>query len=149
MYVTKRSGFAMLLAIFVVVMVALGGVILLSNASIGAKSMGDNYLRGQAELLAQSATEYAVMRAQSFDTSGANCLNNLNITVNDSAETPAYDVNVTLQYSFKGAQPVNGQCNRLAQGTGNPTMMLIDVAVQDHNLGTEPIRVFKRSWQKL
>jgi len=152
MYATKRSGFAMLLAIFVVVMVALGGVVLLSNASIGTKSMGDNYLRAQAELLAESATEFAVMRAQDFNTSGANCLNELNITVQDASGTAMFDANVSIQYSFEGAEPTNGQCNTLTQNTGNDTIMLIDTTVattDGTNLSTEPIRVFKRSWQKL
>ncbi len=149
MYATKRSGFAMILAIFVVVLVALGGVLLLGNAATGAKSTGDNYLRAQAELLAMSATEFAVMRAQGFNTnSNANCLDQLNITVNDATGNAMYDANVSLAYSFRGAQ--NGSCSRiLAQNTGKDTMILMDVAVTDRNLSTEPIRVFKRSWQKL
>lgn len=149
MYVTKRSGFAMILAIFVVVMVALGGVMLLGNAATGAKSTGDNYLRAQAELLAMSATEFGVMRAQGFNTnSNANCLDQLNIAVNDATGAPAFDVSVSYSYSFSGAQ--NSSCSRiLAQTTGKDTMILMDVTVEDHNLSTEPIRVHKRSWQKL
>jgi len=152
MYTTKRAGFAMILAIFVVVLIALGGVLLLGNASIGSKSIGDNYLKAQAELLAMSATEYAVMRAQDFNTSGANCLNQLNITVQDTAGSTMFDANVTFQYSFKGLAPTNGQCNTLTALTGNDTMMLVDVTVTTTpgtNLSTEPIRVVKRTWQKL
>ncbi|MGA9046105.1 hypothetical protein [Sulfuricurvum sp.] len=150
MYGTKRSAFAMILAIFIVVLVALGGVMLLSNASTGAKSIGDNYLRAQAELLAMSATEFAVMRAQGFDISAGNCLENLNITVNDAAGAPAYDVSVSLAYSFRGAAPSNcTAAHVLASGTGKDTMILMDVSVEDHNLSTESIRVHKRSWQKL
>lgn len=149
MYAIERRGFAMILAIFVVVLVALGGVLLLGNAAVGGKKVGDNYFHAQAEVLAMSATEFAVMRAQGFDTSGANCLNNLNISVVDASGAAAYDVNVTIQYSFKGAAPANGQCNTLAQNTGNDTTMLIDVTVTDRDLGTEDIRVHKRTWQKL
>lgn len=152
MYATKRSGFAMILAIFIIVLVSLGGVLLLGNVSMGAKAASDNYFQAQAELLADSATEFAVMQAQGFDTTGANCLNSLNITVQDSAGAAAYDVNVTIQYSFQAAAPANGQCNTLTTATGNPTMMLIDSTVTTNaaaNLSTEPIRVHKRSWQKL
>ncbi len=152
MYATKRSGFAMILAIFVVVMVALGGVMLLGNATTGAKSTGDNYLRAQAELLADSATEFAVMRAQGFDISGGNCLENLNIAVNDSSGASImFDTSVSLAYSFGGAKPANCTDNThvLAVGTGKDTMILMDVTVTDHNLSTEPIRVHKRTWQKL
>ena len=152
MYATKRSGFAMILAIFVVVLVALGGVLLLGNASTGAKSTGDNYLRAQAELLAMSAAEFAVMRAQGFDISpaaGSLCLENLNITVNDATNNPMFDANVSLSYSFHGAAPVNCTAHTLATATGKDTMILMDVTVTDRNLSTEEIRVHKRSWQKL
>lgn len=151
MFATKHYGFAMILAIFVVVLVALGGVLLLSNVTTGSKSVGNNYLNAQAEVLAMSATEFAVMRAQGFDTTGGNCLNNINIIVQDASGAAAYDANVSIGYSFKNTEP-NNQCNTLAENTGNDTMMLIDVTVttnQNANLSTEPIRVFKRSWQKL
>lgn len=152
MYVTKHSGFAMILAIFVVVLVALGGVMILGNASKGAKSLGDNYLRSQATLLADSATEFAVMRAQGFDRSGGGCLDQLNITVQDASGRAAYDVNVSYAYSFRYLNQNVACTNILADNTGKDTMMLLDVTVTtnpDANLSTEPIRIHKRSWQKL
>ena len=77
---------------------------MLNNAAVGSKSISDNYLRAQAELLAQSATEYSLMRAQDVNTSavGNPCLNQLNITVNDAGGTAMFDINSTLTYSFKG-----------------------------------------------
>jgi len=152
MYGIKRRGFAMILAIFVVVLVAAGGAVLMSNASISGKSVSDNYLRAQADLLSESATEFAVMRAQGFNTAGGNCLENLDITVNDATGIGMFDVNVTISYSFRGAAPgaAPGACtNVLAENTLKETTMLIDTAVTDHNLGTEPIRIHKRTWQKL
>jgi hypothetical protein len=152
MYATKRGGFAMILAIFIVVLVALGGVMLLSKAALGSKFMGDNYLRAQAELLAQSATEFAVMRAQGFNHSAGNCLNQLNIIVNDASGNPTYDANVSYAYSFRGAKFNNACSNVLAENTNKDTMILMDVTVstrEDANLSTEPMRVHKRSWQKL
>lgn len=149
MYATKRSAFAMILAIFVVVLVALGGVLLLSNASMGSKSVGDNYLRAQAELLADSATEFGVLRAQGFDRSGGHCLDTLNITVNDSGGSAMYDIVINYAYSFRYLNQNTACSNILAHNTGKDTMMLLDVTVTDHNLSTEPIRIHKRSWQKL
>lgn len=149
MYATKRSGFAMILAIFVMVLIALGGVALLKNSAIASKYVGNNYLRAQAELLAVSATEFAVMRAQGFNTNAnANCLDQLDITVNDANNAPMFDIDISYAYSFRGAG--NGLCtNILAANTGKDTMMLLDITVTDRNLGTEPIRVHKRTWQKL
>ena len=148
MSVTKRKGFAMILAIFVVVMIAAGGSILLSNAATGSKSITDNYLRSQAELLAQSATEYALMRAQGVDTAGGTCLNQLNITVNDAGGDAMFDVNVSLAYSFEGGAAAG--CTTLADTTGKDTMVMIDAtAVTRTTITTEPIRAHRRSWQKL
>lgn len=154
MYATKRSAFAMILAIFVVVLVALGGVLLLSNVSMGSKSVGDNYLRAQAELLADSATEFGVMRAQGFNTNGnTDCLDNLNITVYNSngqaAGNEMFDVSISYSYSFRYLNQNTSCSNILAHNTGKDTMMLLDVTVTDRNLSTESIRIHKRSWQKL
>lgn len=149
MYGTKHPGFAMILAIFIIVLVALGGVMLLSNAAIGSQSISNSYVRTQAELLAQSATEYALMRAQDINTSavGNPCLNQLNITVNDASGAVAYDINTSLTYSFQGAAPAG--CNAIANMTGKATMVLIDVRVTDRILNDETIQIHKRSWQKL
>lgn len=153
MYAIKRRGFAMILAIVVVLLIAAGGALILSNAAKGTKSMGDNYLRAQAELLAESATEFAVMRAQGFDTGTGNCLNQLNITVYNSGGAvngnEMFDANVTLVYSFRGTKPAG--CNGVGD-TGKETTILMDTTVTTRagaNLSTEPIRVHKRSVQKL
>lgn len=144
MYATKRSGFAMILAIFVVVLIALGGVLLMRGGAQESKAVGDKYLRAQAQLLAKSATEYAVMRVQGFNAAG--CLNQLNINVNDSSGALMFNVVVTMNYSFRGAAPV-GACNVLTDLTGKESTVLMDVTVTDNNLSTEPIRVHERSWQ--
>lgn len=150
MYATRRSGFAMILAIFVVVLIALGGVLLMRGGAQESKAVGDNYLRAQAQLLAKSATEYAVMRAQGFNTAGGNCLNQLAIAVQDAGGNTMFNANVSMLYSFRGAKPVGGTCNTItpqAVNTGKESTILVDVTVTDNGLATEPIRVHERSWQ--
>lgn len=152
MYATKRPAFAMIMAIMIVMLIALGSVLLLNNAAQGTKSVGDNYLRAQAELLAESATEYAVMRAQGFDDESNDCLNTLNITVKDATDTTTmFDITVSILYAFENAEPT-GTCNILDDDTGQPTRMLLDVTVTTNaaaQIATEPIKVHRRSWQKL
>lgn len=150
MYVTRHRGFAMILAIFIVVLVAGAGGLLMRNVAVGSKSVGDNYLRAQASLLADSATEFAVMRAQGFDTSGGNCLNKLDINATDSTQNTMFDINVTLTYSFRNSAPLGaGTCLFLEENTSKDTTILVDTIVSDHHLSTEPIRIHKRTWQKL
>lgn len=149
MYATKRSGFAMILAIFVVVVIAMGGALLMSGGAKESKAVGDKYLHAQAQLLAKSATEYAVMRVQGFDTTGGNCLNQLDIAVKDSGGVNTmFNANVSMLYSFRAAKPAGGTCTILAENTGKESTVLVDVVVTDNNLSTEPIRVHERSWQK-
>lgn len=152
MSATKRRAFAMIMAIIVILLVAGGGALLLRNVATSSKSLGDNYLRAQAELLAQSATEYAVMQAQGFDDDTGNCLNDLDINVTDSSGSLMFDVNVSINYAFRGAQPTGACDAALAVNTSQDTRMLVDVTVTtnpDANISTEPIRVHQRSWQKL
>ena len=159
MYATKKPAFAMIMAIMIVLLIALGSALLLNNAAQGTKSVGDNYLRAQAELLAESATEYAVMRVQGFNDESNNCLNTINITVKDAsfATDPAnavtmFDITVSINYAFENAAPT-GACNTpLQANTGQPTRMLIDTTVTTNataQISTEPIKVHRRSWQKL
>lgn len=145
---TKRPAFAMIMAIMVVLLVASGGALLMSRASMGNASINSSYLHAQAELLAESATEFAVMRAQGDTMPGGRCLNRLSITVNDAQNTPMFDITVSLSYSFN-ANAVN-DCTLIQQNTNTgENLVLVDTTVTDHNLSSEDIRIHKRSWQKL
>ena len=148
-YTGKRSGFSMIVAIFVVVLVAWLGSQVLHVAANESKSTGDRYLRYQAELLADSATDYTVMRIGDYNTTNQ-CLQDLGITVNDSNNNAVYDIVSTMYYSFQGAAP--SACpakNILAVNTGLDSIVLIDTNVTVRaGLSTEPISVHHRSWQK-
>lgn len=157
-YRGQRPGFSMIVAIFVVLIVAWLAAQVLHVASNESKGTGDRYLRYQAELLADSATDYAVMRIGDYNESvGNNCLEDINITVNDASTPPVpmYDIGMTIYYSYKGAAPANCSAKNVlspvATGTGLDSMVLIDTTVtarEASNLSTEPIRVHRRSWQK-
>ena len=150
----KRSGFAMIMAIFVVMIIAVLATALLGTAARGSKEVGDRFFLAQANLLADSATEYAIMRVQGFDTSvagGDDCLNTINIRVNDAGGVHTYDVNVSVLYSFNGPAPTD-TCQFLEENTTLPTTMLIDTTVSLHadtNITSEPIVVYKRTQEKL
>lgn len=145
----KRSGFSMIVAIFVIVLVAWLGSQVLHVAANESKSTGDRYLRYQAELLADSATDYAVMRIGDYNTTNQ-CLQDISITVNDAAGNAMYDIVSTIYYSFQGAAPVNCPAkNILAINSGLDPVVLIDTNVTVRSgLSTEDISVHHRSWQK-
>lgn len=155
-YRGHRPGFSMIVAIFVVLIVAWLASQVLNMSAKESKGTGDRYLLYQAELLADSATDYAVMRIGDYDeTVNNNCLRDISITVNDASNTiPMYDINMRMYYSYQGAAPANCPAHNVlspAVGTGLDSMVLIDTTVTvraDSNLSTEPIRVHRRSWQK-
>lgn len=154
MFAIKRSGFAMIMAIFVVMIIAVLATAILGTAARSSKSVGDRFFLAQANLLADSAIEYAVMRVQGFDTSvaaGDDCLNTINIRVNDSGGVHTYDVNISILYSFNGPAPTD-QCLFLEENTTLATTMLIDTTVSLHadaNITSEPIVVHKRTQERL
>lgn len=138
----KRRGFGIITAIILLVLIATVAVMILSLAATSSKKATDDYLRVQAEMLARSATEFAIMRIQGFDKVANNgCLQNVNIVA-----TP-FDVNATINYfgNFSGCSnvldPVNdADLNGMAQ---------IDVVVTTQSgVTSEPIRIHKRTLQK-
>lgn len=151
LYKGQRPGFSMIVAIFVVLLVAWLGSQVLHVSANESKSTGDRYLRYQAELLADSATDYTLMRIGAYNTANQ-CLQDINITVNDASAVPIpmFDIDATIYYSFQGAAPLNCPAqNVIASNTGLDSMVLIDTTVTSRTgLSTEPIRVHHRSWQK-
>ncbi len=105
----------------------------------------NRYLYEQAQLLARSAAEYAVMAAQSQNL--ANCLKKINMQYQN-----LYDINITLHYVGNGL-PTN--CPILANNVGHSesnSSVLIDIWVHlkpSVSQNENPISYFRRTLQKL
>lgn len=96
----KKRGFALIAAVFFIVIVATIAVTTLATANMTARDTVNAYVKEQAVLLAQSATEFAVMAMQSHsyaDTGGGNCLETINMTY-PTANNPLYTINVRIYY---------------------------------------------------
>jgi len=139
----KRNGFAMIMAIIVVVII--GGLMAfsLSLVSNTGKRTTDLYLYEQAVLYSKSAAELALLDIAE----GGACttfLPSLNVI-------PAiYDVNVTVRYVYTAPAPAACAGNMYTTVT-TPEQngsVLMDITVTT-NEGTEPIRYFRRVMQKL
>jgi hypothetical protein len=126
---------------------------MLSSTTETAQRTTNTYINEQAQLLAKSATEYAVLRVSGFDRA-AGCLPGFNAQYPD-AINPIFDINVTIQYfGFgNGCAPlfVAPYAIGSIQTPESNGTMLIDVYVQDNaNLHfSEPIRYHRRTLQKL
>lgn len=149
--ILKKSGFAMIMAIAVIIIISTIMALSLSMTRETGKRTVDMYLYEQVVLLSKSATEYALLRiAQDGPCTHINDLNFQHDSI--------YDINITLKYSYTDADVATmaGGCaaaNRFATVTtpeqSGSVLMDITVSVNDTSVATEPIRYFRRTLQKL
>ena len=152
----QRNGFAMIMAIFFMIVIATLLTYMLSSTTETANRTTNTYLNEQAQLIAKSAVEYTILAVSAHDRSGG-CLNNIN-TMYVVDGLPFFDIKVDIQYfgfasitSGSGCSTlVTGSTDTIATPESNGTM-LIDVYVSDNaGLGlSEPIRYHRRTLQKL
>ncbi len=142
-----RRGFTLLSAIFLMVLVATLMVLAFSLSSQTAKQTGDIYLQEQAQLLARSSTEFALLAISGHDNS-ADCIEQINLNYPQGA--PIFDINLTLYYIGNGLKCNTDHIldNTIATNESNGTV-LIDTLVSytDPTTG-EPVRFTRRTIQK-
>ena len=148
---SKRKGFAMIMAIVVIVVLTTIMAISLNLTSQTTKQTTDLYLREQAVLLAQSAAEYTLLAISGHDrgTNGnTNCLGAVNAEY-PSSTNPIFDVNVSISYI--GLNCVNGYnyIPSITTPESNGTVLLDITVTSAPSASTEPIRYFRRTIQKL
>ena len=145
-----RKGFGLITAIIILMTVAVLMALMISLSSATVKNTADIYLKEQAELLARSVTEYALLAISGHDNS-ANCIENINITYPNSA-APTHEANLTIYY-IGNSIPIscsNILENNIAQSDSNLTI-IIDTVVSVNPVNTgisDSIRVHRRTIQK-
>ena len=148
----KRHGFAMIMAIFFMIIIATLLSYMLASTTETAKRTTNIYVNEQAQLLAKSAVEYSLLRVSGVSRAGGNCLNGFTAQYPD-ALNPLFDINVSIQYfgfgTLAGCNNLPG-AGTIATEDSNGTM-LIDVYVTTNaGLGlSEPISYHRRTLQKL
>ncbi|RUM64621.1 MAG: hypothetical protein DSZ03_04040 [Sulfurimonas sp.] len=159
LHVKQRSGFAMLMAIFVIVIVGTLMALMISMSATSLKRTTNLYLHEQAVLLARSATEYAILAISGTDRT-AGCLTNINTAYDPSgAGNNMFTITTTIRYiGLSGGNAAN-ECTVAENFIPNANVTapeskgsaLIDVVVtSDPTLGlNETIRYHRRTLQKL
>jgi len=148
----KKSAFAMIMAISVIVIVATIMTLGLYLSTKSTKRTADLYLYEQAILEAHSAAEYSLLRiAQDGPCSHFNDLNFI--------QDDIYHIKIVNRFIY--TTPLPSECiddnssndNVYATLTtpeqNGSILMDISVSVTDPTLSSEPIRYFKRTVQKL
>ena len=135
-----KKAFGIMTAIIIICAVAGITTLLLSISSTKVKKSTDEYLRIQAELLAQSAIEYAIMRVEGFDRRTGGCLEDITI-----AAIP-FEIKVGIKYFNKDNQISNCPSSENTNDT-----ILLDVNVKTINANpnsSEYISFHKRTLQR-
>ncbi len=154
-YQHTRSGFAMIMAIFFMIVIATLLSYMLSSTTETAKRTTNTYVNEQAQLMAKSATEYAILRVSGHDrgAAGTNCMESFNAQYSPNGNA-LLDINVTINYFGFGDSCADlfpaTTIGSIATQESNGTMM-IDVYVSDSPglMLSEPIRYHRRTLQKL
>jgi len=152
-----RKGFSLITALVFMILVATLGALALSLSTTTVKQTSDLYLREQAELLALSATEYALLAISAHDfNSTGNCLNTINSTYTQDGNTTLFDINITLYYLGNGL-PANcmkpsGQdaniSSNIVTNDSNRTVIIDTIVSSANGIASEPIRYHRRTIQK-
>ncbi len=148
-----RRAFSLMTAIIFLVIIATFGALSLSLSNQGAKQVGDIYLNAQAELLAQSATEFAVLSVTAHDINATNnCINHIDISYPDSGDKALFNIDVEIYYLGKDLPP---DCNTSSPGSNyvetkdSNLSIIVDTYVTSvKGIGTEPIRFHRRTIQR-
>lgn len=136
-YSKNRSGIAMIMAIAVIVILATIMALSLSLTTQTTKRTTDLYLYEQAALYSKSVAELALL-----DIAQNGCQNDFNTTFEG-----IYTADVSMQYVFTGT--VTGCTDYFNITTPEQNgSVLMDISVST-DVGTEPIRYFRRTIQKL
>lgn len=131
----------MIMAIGAVVIIAGVMALSLSLSTQSQKRTTDIYLYEQALIYTKSATEFALLKIAEVTPCSITSLNQA---------FPPFDLNITMRYVYTLPSPcVNTDANLTVVSTPEQNgSVLIDATVTT-DAGTETIRVFKRTIQKL
>lgn len=131
-----RRGMAMIMALSVIVILGTIMALSLSFTAETTKRTTDIYLYEQSVLYSKSAAELALL-----EIAENGCINSYNINFDG-----LYDANVTMQYIYTAASTCTDYTTLTTPEQNGSVLMDITVTT---NAGTEPIRYFRRSIQKL
>ncbi|MEO1953358.1 MAG: hypothetical protein ABGW74_01490 [Campylobacterales bacterium] len=141
--ILKKDAMAMIMAIVVIVVISTIMAISLSMTTLTTKKMTDLYLYEQAMIYSKSVAELALLKIAKDG-----CQNSFNKNFDG-----IYDANVTMQYIYTEEEhnKTGGKCNEYISYIKTDEQngsVLMDISVTS-DAGSEPIRYFRRTIQKL
>ena len=122
-----RSGFSMLVAIFVILMLSLVATYIFYASSSISKESSIQYQREQAMILARSYTEYTVLALSGNNKDSGNCINTINANIGTPNNGRGYRVRVDITY-IGNSKYLTG-CTNVAANLSNSDIDTLSVIV--------------------
>lgn len=137
---TKRSGFAMVMAIGVIIVVSTIMLLSLHTTALTTKRTVDLYFYEQAQLHTKSAIEYAL-----YEIAQTGCINKRDFSFDN-----LYDVNISMKYIGIAPSGCTDYINNLITPEQDGSVLMdVRVRISSDVTGNEPITFFRRTIQKL
>ncbi len=146
----RKDGFAMIMAITVLVIIATILALSLALTTQTTKKTEDLYLYEQATILSHSAAEYAILRASLVPPCS---FPGVSFSYNNT-----FDINVTMQYIATNPSTCHTNASipvpsleyaTINYPNSNGTVIMDITVITKVGIATEPIRYFRRTIQKL
>ena len=149
---TKRGGFAMIMAIILIVVLSTIMAIMLELTQKTTKETTNLYLKEQAVLLAKSATELALLEISGHkrgQRGKINCLHQVNaVYPNDTS--PIFEINTTIRYIGLNCQRgLSNYIKTIDTPESNGSVLIDTTVTSTNNTSIQTIRYFRRTLQKL
>jgi type II secretory pathway pseudopilin PulG len=164
-HILKRGGFALIAAVFLLILISSMLLTMLSLSTETSKRTVNDYLNEQAVLLAYGATEQAVLAITGTDPASG-CLQSIGPVNYPDTGSPIFTVTTTMRYMWSNGLTaasclaLDSSCRNYIDDTQAVSNQLttdesggaviIDVVVQTPpGLVDEPVRFHRRTLQKL
>ncbi len=144
-----KRGFSLLTAIIFLVLISTISILSLSLSSQSRKQITDGFLYLQAEVLARSATEYALLAISGHDFN-TSCLENINIRYPSNDSNYTHEMNISISY-IGTSMPCNNSHildNNISTSESNRTVIIDTIVTSNPNLSSEPVKIHRRTIQK-
>ena len=143
-----KKGFSLIAAIFFIILISTIALTSLSIATMSAREAPNILLNQQAELLARSATEYAIMNIQQNDYNKG-CPDSVKeINLNYPSKSPIFNVKVQIYYLNSALPCDKNVISHTALTDNDKFASIIDVHVASvGNIGYAPIKFSLRTLQ--
>ncbi|MDD3324958.1 MAG: type II secretion system protein [Sulfurospirillaceae bacterium] len=144
-----RKGFSLITAMVFLILVATISALSIALSSQTAKQTGDIFLKSQAELLAKSATEYALLASSGHEVNATTgCLNSINLYYPELANW-THEANISIMYIGSGLPAGCVQLGGdIATADSNRTVIIDTLVSTNPAISNEPIRLHRRTIQK-